>query len=376
MSSNRTGSPFALQQHRDTPYTKQFLKILIAIIILAIISRLVVATRYQINWDEFHFLAFIYEYLRGDLSVTMQTFHVHLFTWLAHTAENETTVIIIARLIMATLQFACAYFIFSIARQFSSTNAALFAVVSYFSVSYITKTGASFRYDPIASFFLMASLYLIITKSKSLKSLAIAGVCVALALLVTIKSAIYFPSITIIALLLFVTFPLSKDRFIRGFTLLSVAIITFIVLFSLHKSSLSIEDSPAASALEALNTSLSIEDSPAALALEALNKMVNANNLFPRWKALKISLKLDIMFWLPPFFRADDCHFIVDSTRPIFTQRSHHTACPDDTFGLGIFLPQCLSLLLRLYACPRQYSLRYYLGYPPSATENKTLRHH
>lgn len=165
------------------------------LLVFSLAGKLFVATHYEINWDEFYYLSSVYKLIRQDALSVYQTFHVHFFTWLKLVSENEVHQIVVARYGMVLLQLITAYFIFKIARSKFSFSASLFAVLSYFSFSYVMKHGASFRTDPIATCFLMATLYLIIEKSDSWKFLLLSTVTTSLAIVVTIKSALYFPVI-------------------------------------------------------------------------------------------------------------------------------------------------------------------------------------
>jgi hypothetical protein len=57
--------------------------LLIGVAAGALLAQGLIACFHKINWDEFYFLARILEFRRGELSNPMQTFHVHLFGWLA-----------------------------------------------------------------------------------------------------------------------------------------------------------------------------------------------------------------------------------------------------------------------------------------------------
>src|SRR5690606_10392674 len=54
------------------------------ILVFATIAILQLATlvHREVNWDEFHYLSLVFEHRRGELHQALQTFHVHLFSWL------------------------------------------------------------------------------------------------------------------------------------------------------------------------------------------------------------------------------------------------------------------------------------------------------
>ncbi len=280
---NKTKLPSAQQQQIIN--AQLMLKVLFGILLLAVASRFSVAFQYEINWDEFHFLSIVHQYENNSLTSNLQTFHSYFFTWVSWVAGNEVDQIVSARIMMVSLQLATGFFIFAIARKFTTVNAALFAVISYFSVSYIIRTGGSFRYDPIATFCLMGSLYLVLARASSLKNSIVAGILIAVAQLVTIKSALYFPTIGIVVVSMLIDSSFSKQNLQRFFALCLSFIITFFLLYTIHKSNLNIPESTSATA------SMS----------GAMNKVINHNNLFPRWSTLLLSFIIDIAYWITLF---------------------------------------------------------------------------
>lgn len=168
---------------------------LFAVIIGAtMIGQLWFAFTRQINWDEYYFLSRIHEYGRGELHDVLQTFHVHLFYWLILISGGEIDQIVMARLAMLGLGAGTLAMIFLIARRFTSTGAALFAVAAYVTSSNIIVHGASFRFDPIATFLLMSALALLMLSGMRWYHAAAAGVLIALAGLITIKSVFFYRS--------------------------------------------------------------------------------------------------------------------------------------------------------------------------------------
>lgn len=271
----------SIQKNKESVLLNQ-VNILIGFLVLTLFIRIFVASRYEINWDEFHYLSFVYDYINHILSNSLQTFHVHFFTWLPRVSENEVKQIIAARFIMLLLQLGTGYFIFRISRRYLSIQAALFAVLSYFSVSYNIRMGASFRPDPIAAFFLMASLDLFLDKILMIKKLIVAGILMALALIVTIKSMIYLPTFMLIVIVMLI-----NDKNIKTVTS-RVAIVAFSValsfslLYLYHRSNI-----------------LIIDDGEAITTLSGgFNKTVNFFDLLPRWNYLYYTLIHDIPYWL------------------------------------------------------------------------------
>ena len=159
---------------------------------VALASKLLLAFRINIHWDEFYFLSLVHEYARGDLSLGLQTFHVHLFSWLTQ-LDGEVSQVMAARLVMAVLAAGSALAIYGIARHVAERSGALFAVLGYLALSVVVEHGASFRTDPIATFLALTALYFLIHRPGSIAAATIAGVALAIAALVTIKIAFLLP---------------------------------------------------------------------------------------------------------------------------------------------------------------------------------------
>ena len=157
----------------------------------ALLLKFVLIWRIAVNWDEFYFLEMVHQYARGELAIRFQTFHVHLFSWLPGLGWETVDQVIAGRFIMALLATGSAALIYGIARRFVGRAGALFVVLSYLSVTAVVQHGASFRVDPIVTVLVLLSLFAVLCKPAGWRGAALAGVAMALALSVTIKSAIY-----------------------------------------------------------------------------------------------------------------------------------------------------------------------------------------
>lgn len=155
---------------------------------------LFVAFQRNINWDEFHFLAQVYAYNRGTLTDPLQTFHVHLFRWLVWVPLSEPSQIVAGRLVMVLLQLGTCMALAVISLHFFDLRAALLVVATFMAAGFVVEHGASFRTDPVLSFALMTSLAILFTSRLGPIQLAAAGMFAALALMVSIKAALYFPA--------------------------------------------------------------------------------------------------------------------------------------------------------------------------------------
>jgi len=257
-------------------------KLLIAGLLLALYVRVYLIPIYQVNWDEFFFLSKIYDYLRGDVLSLLQSIHVHLFSWLKLVPGHEIGKIITARSVMGVLQFFTGLLLFKIGRLYFSRNAALFAVLSYFSFSFIIVQGTSFRSDPIITFLLILSIYLILRDGNSKFDPIISGLLISLSCMVTIKTVIYIPTIACIIL---IKANKSKDwsKQVRMVCYVVFSIIlTGLFFYLFHKNS-----------SETYPLSATVSS-----AARSFNKMFMHNRIFPGIVYLRYSLYFDCIHWI------------------------------------------------------------------------------
>ena len=265
----------------DTP-ASFWEKLLLSLIVFSVISRIFIMARYEVNWDEFYYLSFVSQYLNNHLDKALQTFHVHFFSWLELVSSNEVNQIVAARAIMLLLQLATGLIIYRISHRFMDKSAALFSVLSYFCVSYVLKTGASFRVDPIATFLLMASLDLILLNSKRIKYSILIGALLALSLMITIKSALYFPTIALIAAVLLYDSDERRGDILRFIATAISAVLFCGLLYAFHKLSINIET---------VGNDISIMSG-------GFNKTLNHNVFFPIKIFMFHSVIVDFVFWI------------------------------------------------------------------------------
>lgn len=172
----------------------------------------------NINWDEFHFLSLVHTHLRGELTAKLLTFHVHFLGWVASTSPNEALQVLTLREVMfalALLSSACIAFVGW--RLFGSAAAALFTVLAAQSTSYLMHHGASVRFDSIVSMLFSLACALLIARRPAARFAsrffsAGAGVVIALALLFSIKSVLFVP--TLVALCFFPVIDRAVDHVI------------------------------------------------------------------------------------------------------------------------------------------------------------------
>ena len=171
--------------------------LLLAILAL-LATKLQLLSTLNINWDEFLFASKIYAFERGELTSQLQSFHVHLFGWIRSAGNNGVDQIIAAREFMFGLRLLTCACIFLIGRRLFGTTGALVAVAASMAFSYVIMHGESFRADPlITSCFMVAASLLILFPARMLATVT-AGVLMAVAAMISIKAAIYGPSIATI----------------------------------------------------------------------------------------------------------------------------------------------------------------------------------
>lgn len=166
-------------------------RVLAVAVVAALAVKFLLIARINVNWDEFYFLELVHQYAQGTLPGRFQTFHVHLFSWLPQLGWTQINQIIAGRAVMQILAMASAYLIYAVARRFVTRRGALFALLAYLSVGAVIEHGASFRVDPIVTYLSLLSLFAILCRPAGLLGAAFAGIAMALAMLLTIKSAFY-----------------------------------------------------------------------------------------------------------------------------------------------------------------------------------------
>jgi len=164
-------------------------------IIACFIFLIILSLSRNVNWDEFYFLSHIHAFQDGRLDQPMQTFYVHGFGWLARLPGAEMTQITVARLIMVGFVGITALSIHWIARNFTDLASADIALLAFLSSGFLLPHGASFRTDPMAAAFLTTAIALLMTTRMGLFHVVIVAGLGAFALLVTVKSVLFFPCV-------------------------------------------------------------------------------------------------------------------------------------------------------------------------------------
>lgn len=148
----------------------------------------------NVNWDEFYFLSHIHAFLDGRLDRPMQTVFVHGFTWLDRLPGHEMEQILAARLVMVGFVALTTASIYRIARYLTSETSALIAALAFLTSGFTLVYGGSFRADPMAAALVTASIAILLTTRMGALHIMVAATLSALAVLVTVKTALFAPA--------------------------------------------------------------------------------------------------------------------------------------------------------------------------------------
>ena len=162
-------------------------------ILCALVAMAAMSWTRNINWDEFYFLSHIHAHLDGRLDRPLQTVFVHAFSWLSGVSGHEVDQIVVARLVMLSFFTATCLALHRIAAALSNEAAADIAVLAFVTSGFAIAHGSSFRADPMAAGLLVCAVALMMTTRMGPLQIVAVAVLSAVALLVTVKSALYLP---------------------------------------------------------------------------------------------------------------------------------------------------------------------------------------
>jgi len=236
----------------------------------------------NINWDEFYYLSFVHLYRGGELALHWQTFHVHFFAWLPWISESEVQQVFAARGVVWVINLASTWLIYRIAGRFSNRLGALLAAALYLSFSFVMDHGTSFRADPFCALFFLVAVHLLINRMDWPYAAPIAAIAMALAVMVSLKSVFYVPTIAVLlaASLLNRSERLAALRRVAVFVF-SFAV-AFAVLFIWHSRTLA---------------PVPLADSGAYAAIVG-GKTLGGGDLFPAWPFVRRALADNPLTWV------------------------------------------------------------------------------
>jgi hypothetical protein len=247
----------------------------------------------SINQDEFYYLSRVHDDMNNRLTDPFQNFHVHFFQWVNAVGQNEVTQIKACRMVMFLFFSGTCLFIYLIGKRFTDRQSALFSVLCYLCFMFTLVNGAGFRSDTLATFFFLFSLYLFFIKDSSVLAQAISGLAMAVAILFTIKSAIYM----VVFLLLFFAKLILSRQYKQTLSCGSIFFMAFfvgvILFYQLHVQSTLPPTGP--------ETVMSTAEQVKTLGHKAENSystFISIKNIFPQFGIFKLSLQLDWRIWL------------------------------------------------------------------------------
>jgi hypothetical protein len=311
---------------------------LICAILLLLFLKFRLLTLVNVNWDEFRFLSRIHELRSGNLVTAFQTFHARLFTWLPGIAGNEVDEVIIGRRVAFAMRIAVCALLFLIGRRLYGATGGLFAVLVSLGFSHLVRHGEAFRADPIIAFlFVLAAAWLILRPSSQWAAVG-AGIAMALAALVSVKAAIYLPTIAVAFLAAWATPGDRRASGRRPAWFVGVATATFIGVHFLHAGALQ-----------------GSEPGSVAAALSRAGQVgVSLLGESPYPDALVESLRLDSVFW--PLLVLGSCLAATEALRGAGVVRRNAVVV------LGMLLP-----IVSLFAYRNTFAYYYATIIPPAS---------
>jgi len=152
-----------------------------------------------IHWDEFNFLRIVHAAHRGEPVPHFQTFHARLFFWLPQLGGNEVDQIIVAREVIWLGNLFALGALALVGRRLLGWTASLWALCLVGSASYVIQHACSFRYDGLILPLYAGSLWLLSRGSRAAASLA--GAMLGLAMMISLKAALFGLPLAVFALL-------------------------------------------------------------------------------------------------------------------------------------------------------------------------------
>lgn len=177
-----------LRAYADSPFVP-----LICIGLVLTMQAALVFNR-AINWDEFYHYSQVELFIRGNLSQPLQTFYVRLFQWLPLLPGTGVDHIVFARIFMFACEIVAAMGIVILAARFTDRTTGLLCVLAYLSSGFVLQHGFSFRTDPMLAALLVSALCVLGCTRFRGGWIAVFGVLLALAAMLSIKFVLYAPA--------------------------------------------------------------------------------------------------------------------------------------------------------------------------------------
>ena len=268
------GSPETLRTDRPSHWP-------VAVLVLLGLLQFGLVFRVNFNWDEFAYLARIYEYLRHEPTSIWQRFHVHLFAWLTRVPGDEISRLIAGRFASFAAEVVALALAYRLGRRFLARRHAAFGVAAVLSSEYVLRHGFSFRPDPFCLALFLAAVHLLLTDRRRGLAAMLAGAAGALALLLTLKSIFLLVALVGLIAARGIRRPRVEAR--RALAFVFSGLVVGAALYLYHRASLPL--SPTAPRVHA--------DLPG-----IANAMLLPDHLFPRWQYLAESLRQSFLVWI------------------------------------------------------------------------------
>lgn len=273
---NRLGKLFVVSMHKASTLVDSFnlTKHHLALNIVCVAAAIAwLVFHHNINWDEFHYLSKVHQYVNGEPLVALQTFHVHLYRWITLLPMDEIVQVSTARLTTLILLLCTATLVYAIARSFVAPYYAMCGSLAYLASGFVVGHGASFRPDPIAACLLMLALYLAFSTRLVFWQICLLAISLATAALVTIKAVLFAP-----AFLAAVIWRRNESGLMAKILFTTVAAAAFfLVLFMAHDGLLTVNNREAVE-----------------LAKNAVDKVVLSGEFMPRLPTIQLWLVLSM----------------------------------------------------------------------------------
>jgi hypothetical protein len=174
-----------------TEFALAILTVVLAVGVAA--SKVLLAWRLNVNWDEFYFLNHVYALTRGELTLLLQGAYTHAFSWLTQLPGHEVDQVVAGRLVMVALLAVTAWLVWRLAQLWMHGLAAVLPPFVFLTFLPVLEHGGSFRADSLLAPLSVAALLLLLSPERSPRRDWSAGAILGVAFAVTIKVVLFAP---------------------------------------------------------------------------------------------------------------------------------------------------------------------------------------
>lgn len=186
------------------------------------------ALRWNVNWDEFNFLAGIYAIQSGRETPGLNDFHSVIYGWLTSIPGSEIDQIIVARIFQLGFFAGAMGLLYLVAQTQCARPVALITVVLCITYTDLLRHATSFRFDTLCLFFSLLAVYLFHNR-RSGASAALSGITLGVSALVSVKTIFYILPIALLGIYLIASKPDPLYQ-TRQFLLLAASSVGFLIL--------------------------------------------------------------------------------------------------------------------------------------------------